>query len=429
MAVPWFHTPTPPLIRWHLFLGHLALLCIPALSGFGDTVSGAWVDYPLQKLPLHALRIESLTLEDPFCRIGPVPITIQEVRNGTALPPIGWIRAGTVEPSPALILTRCLRIRFHPKECLEAALPSGTVRIGIPGWREWLPTDTIDLGLSLPPADLAPQTHPSRQQWSRPKHLKILIQAQAPDLPSALFGPSRPHPGTALVILDEETFALRIEVGEPYPLPPHAYPSLLTYSDAFLPRTISQLPTGWRSSHEISLIPIDTHSLSSGSSLEVHGLGAWYPPIHPAQFRVRADRLTLLDLPTDHTFQPTAAGTRWEFQGAESKLDADLHHIAWGPYPWIKGADAPGQTHPLQPATLTIGDRSARLLRQFQGDRWSFHLNDWHAVRHPTDGTVEVSHPREADGWSLARTERPAPTGKRRHRVLVWSAPYSISAH
>ncbi|MDI9385182.1 MAG: hypothetical protein QM518_12875, partial [Verrucomicrobiota bacterium] len=119
----------------------------------------------------------------------------------------------------------------------------------------------------------------------------------------------------------------------------------------------------------------------------------------------------------------------WEFQGAESKLDADLHHIAWGPYPWIKGADAPGQTHPLQPATLTIGDRSARLLRQFQGDRWSFHLNDWHAVRHPTDGTVEVSHPREADGWCLARTERPAPTGKRRHRVLVWSAPYSISAH
>ena len=95
MAVPWFHTPTPPLIRWHLFLGHLALLCIPALSGFGDTISGAWVDYPLQKLPLHALRIGGFALAtapcELYCQFGidikrrsPAAVTaVTELTHGT----------------------------------------------------------------------------------------------------------------------------------------------------------------------------------------------------------------------------------------------------------------------------------------------------------------------------------------------------------
>ncbi len=95
MAVPWFHTPTLPLIRRHSPLGTWQRVLHPGPFRVRGHHFWCMGRLPTQKLPPHALRIESLTLEDPFAASGPVPITIQEVRNGDRSSTHRMIRAGT----------------------------------------------------------------------------------------------------------------------------------------------------------------------------------------------------------------------------------------------------------------------------------------------------------------------------------------------
>jgi hypothetical protein len=340
------------------------------------------------ELPIRVYVLETLSLLDRSQLAGPKLIKTGLVSDTDHLPSIGWHFRSVADTRLGLLAARGLRIRYSP-ECLDADLHPGLARLGIPGWMEWLPSESVDLGFHFQPSSLMSDylmRETSQCFWTGEKRIQKFTAPPAGNMNLALFGQPRPAPLTFKISLYPESFRLRIDIGEPMNIADPKSRFLLTYCDTFFPLPSSALPAGWRSSEDICLRPSPQWSILNPEQLIVSGLGPWHPDLQAADFTIETKslRLRLRVGGTEFRFSP-GSHSCWNWANAEEPLNlqtsGDREDISFGNRLWIRGASAPASTNRPAPLQLVIGDTEIRIHRVFKNGVWALGVNDWTVTR------------------------------------------------